>query len=194
MADSTTSENSRTGWLIGLGILAVWGAYLLIAVPRMDSRGLPRPEISAAGSNQRVQYAWKLEDLDGNPVDFAAFRGRTLFLNLWATWCPPCVAEMPSIDRLSKNPQVKNVAFACISSDDDLDDLRAFVRQRKLTVPVYRMIGAPPEVFQTEAIPATFVVSGDGRVAMKEVGAAEWDSPATVQFLEGLSAKSNTAQ
>jgi thiol-disulfide isomerase/thioredoxin len=190
MTSPQEHDNSRLPWLLGLGALLVWVVYLLMAVPRMDSTRLPEPTFSDSVPDEPAQYVWRLEDLDGKPVDFSSFRGKTIFLNIWATWCPPCVAELPSIDRLAKDPRLKDVAFACVSSDESLAGLRRFVRERRLTVPVLRMLEDPPEVFQTDAVPASFVVRSDGRIIMKEIGAAEWDGSLVVQLLAGLAERS----
>ncbi len=67
-----------------------------------------------------ADYDWSLMDLDGQPVSFAKFKGKTVFLNIWATWCGPCVGEMPSIAKLARNPRLqdKNIEFVCVSTDD----------------------------------------------------------------------------
>src|SRR4051794_9754607 len=70
------------------------------------------PSRNAAGG--KAEYSWKVADLDGKPVDLSKYRGRAVFLNVWATWCPPCRREMPSIVRLASDPKLKDVAFLCI--------------------------------------------------------------------------------
>jgi thiol-disulfide isomerase/thioredoxin len=186
MTAPDSTEKSRVPWLLGVGAVLVWGVYMLVAIPRMDSGGLPEPILATSDASSPADYEWKLEDLEGKPVDFAAFRGKTVFLNIWATWCPPCVAEMPSIDRLAKNPRVDDVVFACVSGDESLAALRAFVLKRNLTVPVYRMLDRPPAAYETDGIPATFILTSDGKILLREVGAAEWDDSVVVQLLAGL--------
>ena len=70
-----------------------------------------------------ADYDWSPVDLNDQPVPFSRFKGKTVFLNFWATWCGPCVSEMPSIEELAKNPRLrdKNIAFVCVSRDVSTD-------------------------------------------------------------------------
>jgi thiol-disulfide isomerase/thioredoxin len=108
-----------------------------------------------------------------------------VFLNVWATWCGPCVAEMPSIQRLWEITRDDGVAFV-IASDEEPAKISEFLKKRGLTLPVYRMNGKPPPAFHTAGIPATFILGADGRIALRHTGAAQWDHPDTVKFLRGL--------
>jgi hypothetical protein len=96
------------------------------------------------------------------------------------------VAELPSIARLAANPELRDVAFLCVAVDEDIETVRHFVRSRALTLPVAWNAGTPPEVFQTEGIPATFIIAPDGRIVLAEVGSARWDKPSVVELLKSL--------
>lgn len=173
-------HESRLGLWLRIALLALlgWVAYLVVWGPRN------RDDSLAAG--QKADYAWTLEQLDGTKVSFEQFRGRPVFLNLWATWCGPCVAEMPSIARLAANPRVKEMAFVCISLDDDWERVRRFLREQKLDLTVMRPAGPVPEVFQTSAIPATFVIAADGTIVKAEQGALEWDRAENIAAIESV--------
>ena len=174
--DASTPKGPPSHLLLVVGSLVLaWCAYLYFFGPRAENK--------ARGA---ADYGLKLKDLDGKPIDFARYRGRVVFLNLWATWCPPCRAEMPSIARLVANPRVKDVVFLCASVEDDPGGIRAYARQAKLSLPLVIADGPVPSVYQTEGIPATFVIGRDGRIAMAEVGSAEWDAPDVVSKLEAL--------
>src|SRR5205823_4576372 len=114
------------------------------------------------------------------------YRGKAVFLNVWATWCGPCVRELPAIANLAANPRLKDVAFVCVATDEDQDAVRRFLAQRKLNLPVLHAVGRPPEVFATPYIPATFLIAPDGRIVHVEQGSAQWDDPAVVDKLETL--------
>ena len=163
-------------------------AWLIFATFPRPTR-LDRPLLSPPSPAARADYRWSLRDLDGKAIDFGDYKGRAVFLNIWATWCPPCRAELPAIASLAANPRLKGVAFLCASTDEDLETLRAFVKGRNLSLPIARA-DSLPDVFQTEGIPATFVIAPDGAIVVAEVGGARWDDPAVVDFLETLAKRS----
>ncbi|UOR04579.1 TlpA family protein disulfide reductase [Hymenobacter aerilatus] len=124
--------------------------------------------------------------LDGRPTNLRALRGKVVFLNLWATWCPPCVAELPSIQALAARVDTQRVAFALVSLDRQPRRAQVFARRQGLTLPIYFPAAPLPAPFETDAIPATFVVTPDGRVDFRHEGMADYDSPKVKSYLEGL--------
>lgn len=179
--------SSRTWIYVVLGCVLAWTFILYAFGPRRGPGALGGPELAGNPSALPADYNWTLEGLDAQPVDFARYKGRVVFLNIWATWCPPCVAEMPSIANLAANPklQAKNVAFVCASTDDDLDTVRRFVAGKDWPMTILRATSLPP-AFATDGIPATFIIAPDGRVVTSHVGSARWDEPDVVDFLERL--------
>lgn len=180
----TTQENRSTPRWLGIAILlcAFWVMYLALLGPR------PRaPQLGDTGKGEPASYSWGFRDLQDRPASFAQFRGKTVFLNIWATWCGPCVQEMPSIARLADDPRLrgKDVAFVCVSVDDATETVRHFLEGRSWKMQFFRTEGLPP-VFLTEGIPATFLIGPDGKIAAKQVGSARWDGPETVALLEEL--------
>jgi len=169
-------------WIVALIGVSVWGLYLYFFGPRMES-GAPILEGSAL--SRPASYDWVLSDLDGHPVSFEKYRGKTVFLNIWATWCPPCVAELPSIARLARSPRLGPVAFVCVSIDQDAEAVRQFVKGKDWPLTILHASDLPPP-FRTDGIPATFLIAGDGRIVGSAMGWAEWDDPAVVEFLERL--------
>lgn len=129
-------------------------------------------------------YLLEGENLAGERVDFAEFAGSVLVLNVWATWCPPCVAELPSLARLLAALKDEDVALACVTSEGR-DEVDAFLAKRDLDVPIY-IVGEVPASFSSRAIPATYVVDRDGRIAFRHMGAAAWDDPSVVEFIRRI--------
>ena len=172
--------------IVAVGLLAAWCLYLALFGPKAGIVGnLGAPRLGPPASRTRADYQWTLRDLDDTPVPFDRFKGRTVFLNIWATWCPPCVAELPSIANLADNPRLKDVAFLCVSTDDSPRRVKDFLRDKHWGMTVLRATDLP-EAFSTEGIPATFLIAPDGRIAASEVGSARWDDPSVVDFLAGL--------
>lgn len=127
-------------------------------------------EVTYLGQND---LNWEVEDMNGNMLELTQFKGQVLFVNFWATWCPPCIAEMPSIQRLY-NEYGNKMAFV-IASQESASTLKAFIKEKGFTFPVYVVRSEKPNVFSSRSIPASFLISPEGQVMMKKQGAARWD-------------------
>ncbi len=168
-------QSKRVWWIIGLAFVLAWIIYLWVFPPG------PRPPSPGAPAD----FQWKLLDLNDKPVPFSKFKGKTIFLNIWATWCGPCVREMPSIAALAANPRLKDVAFVCASVDDSSETVREFLRGKNWSMTFLRATNRPP-AYQTNGIPATFLIRPDGTLISSEVGATDWDTDENVDLLEHL--------
>jgi thiol-disulfide isomerase/thioredoxin len=182
MSEPAPAKPNRTWLYLLLAFAAFWAVYLALFNPLSRRTG---PALSGSGLAEPADYSWRLLDLDGNPVPFSKFRGKAVFLNVWATWCPPCVREMPSIAALASNPKLKDVAFVCVSTDESPEAVTRFLQGKDWPMTVLRATELP-RVFSTDGIPATFLIAPDGRVAASEVGSADWNAPDVVAFLEDL--------
>ncbi len=152
--------------------------------PQLPGHG---PALENSAMSQPADYDWSPLDLDGSPVAFSQFRGKPLFLNVWATWCGPCVREMPSIARLAADPRLqgKNIQFVCVSVDQSADEVRRFLAGKNWGMTFLRAERLPA-VFHTDGIPATFLIDAKGRIAASEVGSADWSTAEVVAFLDKL--------
>lgn len=180
------TKPSRTWFIVIVSLAIVWILYLRFFGPKSGHEGaLPTPTLERPFPAVTADPRWVIHDLDEAPVPFTNYQGRVVFLNLWATWCPPCVAELPAIANLASNPRLKEVAFLCVSSDESAEVVRSFLKGKDWPMTFLRATDLPAS-FATDAIPATFVVAPDGQVVVSEVGSAQWDDPSVVDYLEGL--------
>lgn len=190
----TFLTRGRLAFYTGLVLLTGWVFLLALFGPGGRVGGpLPTPSLSAPESPQQTDYRWTLRDLDDAPVDFAQYRGKAVFLNVWATWCPPCLAELPSIANLADHARLKGMTFLCVSTDDSAESVRRYLKDKHWAMTVLRATDIP-ETFATDGIPATFVIAPDGRVVASEIGAVQWDAPAAVDFLESVIKQGAPAQ
>jgi thiol-disulfide isomerase/thioredoxin len=125
----------------------------------------------------------RLRTLESEVVSASTFRGQTLFLNFWATWCAPCVAELPSIERLMSRLEGANVAFACVTTEP-LEKVKAFASRKPWRIPIFVLADDAPPIFETRSIPATFIIK-DGDIISQHIGAARWDTDEVVAMLTG---------
>lgn len=129
-------------------------------------------------------YNWVFYDLDGNAVSFADFRGKAVFLNFWATWCAPCIAEMPDIRDLYD--QFGSEAAFFLISDEQPERIRNFMERRGFDMPVYIRRGGVPADFSSGSIPVTFVISPEGQIVIRKTGVAKWNSNTMQELMREL--------
>lgn len=150
----------------------------------------------AAGGGSAVSLArvgspapdFTLEDVNGKKVSLSQFRGKVVVLNFWATWCPPCRAEMPSMEKLNKAMQGKDFVMLAVNVEEDgRDRVKDFLRQNPHSFTVL-VNGA--EVGQSKygvfQFPETFIIRPDGVVAEKVIGMIDWNSQKVVRFIDFL--------
>jgi thiol-disulfide isomerase/thioredoxin len=179
MAESAVQ--SKRIWLVVGGVfLAVWCLGLAFLLP-----GPPRDV---------ADYSWRLVDLDDKPVEFSRFKGKPVFLNVWATWCGPCVAEMPTIAAAARDPRLKDLAFVCVSVDAETAKVRSFVRDKGWDRLTFLRADDAPEVFSLGGFPATFLIAPDGQIKMSQAGALHWDSKEQIAQLQAFLEKSGAAK
>nr|WP_321453876.1 TlpA disulfide reductase family protein [uncultured Carboxylicivirga sp.] len=129
-------------------------------------------------------YNWYLTDVEGNRHTFSEFRNKPVFLNFWATWCAPCIAEMPSIERLYN--EYGDKMFFVLASNEEADVIDQFMKKKGYTFPVYYLSGKLPDVLSSRSIPASFLISPEGKILMKKQGAAKWDGKKVKQLLDEM--------
>ena len=133
----------------------------------------PRVEEQNTESLTEADYSWNYQSLDGDVRNFKELKGKIVFLNLWATWCPHCIAEFPSIQRLY-DAQSQDVAFLLLTNESP-EKVKAFMEKEGYTFPVYLTYQTLPEILDSRSIPATFLISQDGEIRIKKTGAANWN-------------------
>ena len=133
--------------------------------------------------NER-DYSWLLTNAQGQPQSLSDHRGSVVFLNFWATWCPPCVAELPEIQKVYEK-YGHEVAFLLIANQKP-EVVETFMEKHGYNFPVLYPGSSTPEVFQSASIPTTFIISRDGKIVTKKTGAINWDSKATDRMFEKL--------
>jgi thiol-disulfide isomerase/thioredoxin len=119
-------------------------------------------------------YDWQLTETDGSVVQFSNSKDKVILLNLWATWCPPCLAELPSMQNLY-NIYGDKVDFYFVSSED-AETVRKFMEKKGYDFPVYLETRRPPTELQVTIIPTTFLIDRNGEIVIEKTGAARWDS------------------
>ncbi len=139
-----------------------------------------------------ADYSWHLTSFDGEQLTLERFRGRTLFINVWASWCAPCVAELDDIQKLHDSLRTGESADTSIAivliTPDRRNAAERFLRRRGVTVPAYIEARRTPSAFALRALPTTYIVAPNGDIVLLRLGAAKWNTPEVRAFLRALAA------
>ncbi len=147
--------------------------------------GIMQPSLKTE-SEEPASYKMLLRDASGNITDFDSFKGKVIFMNFWATWCPPCIAEMPDIQSLYDEVNNDNIAFVMISVDEQPEKAFTFADKKSYTFPVYSLHSELPSVYHSRSIPTTFVISKNGQIVSRREGMAKYNTKKFKKFLAYL--------
>lgn len=127
-----------------------------------------------------------LKDLQGNAVTLSQYRGKVVFLNFWASWCPPCREEMPSMERLHEVYAGRDFVMLAVNVEQDVKDVRAFLEKHPHKFPILLdAAGLAQGLYGVYRFPETFLIDKNGRIVEHYLGARDWSS---VEFLGKINA------
>ena len=129
-------------------------------------------------------YNWQLLNLEGDVVNFESFKEQVVVVNFWATWCPPCVAEMPSFQRLF-DAYGDKVVFLFVANDEP-DRVLSFIDDNNYELPIYYQQTKVPEEMNSNSLPTTYIIDTSGHIVASKVGAADWNSNKIRKLLDKL--------
>ncbi|WKN40774.1 TlpA family protein disulfide reductase [Tunicatimonas pelagia] len=146
-------------------------------------------EVSEENSTQTVAdtevdiTAIELLDLDGNPISWEALKGKKVFLNFWATWCKPCIIEMPSISEAAE--QLGEEYVFLVASYEDLAKIQKFTEKRDFTFQFVHT-KTPIENLNIYSLPTTFLINSAGELVETVIGSKEWNDAEAMNQLKAL--------
>lgn len=183
-----------------IGDIVFWVFLVMMVIPgprKVIATGVNRVFLvlknpSMAKEDSRINlessdYQWNISDETGNAIDPESFQGEVVFLNFWATWCPPCVAELPEIQGIY-DAYGDRVKFVLITSQTP-SEVDQFMADKGYQLPVYYGGRNLPEKLAVKSIPTTYIIAKDGSIASQKVGSVNWDSRATRKIFDTLLAK-----
>jgi thiol-disulfide isomerase/thioredoxin len=171
---------------------------LLLACSAVLWAEQPPQAVSAAFTRAGLRPERELETLSGfsaplanarsaGSVRLEDYRGKIVFLNLWATWCGPCRAEMPSMEKLYQRFKDRGLEILAVNIQEQKPDVEAFMRRNKLTFPaVLDADGRIANQYGVRGIPTSYILDRQGRVILRLVGSINWDRPEIFAAFEAL--------
>lgn len=155
--------------------------------------GLFQPGISKVKTpetNDVGQLSADFVDQQGKTITTSSLKGKIVFLNFWATWCPPCIAEMPSVNELYlKYKDNPNIEFLLVDADNNWEKSIGFMNKHQYQLPVYATQSPVPREWYEGSLPTTVILDKKGQVVYKHVGAADYSSRKFFSFVEELMAQ-----
>jgi thiol-disulfide isomerase/thioredoxin len=172
---------SNVGFIIAI-------AFLVVITLNPQAKGFvlgnTKPERSLVPTVNSILFT----SSDGKILDLAHLKGKVVFLNFWATWCPPCIAEMPSINSLyNKLKKNENVIFILADVDSNLKRSDSFMKKNKYNLPVYIPSGPMPHQLFQGNLPTTVIINKRGEIVFNHEGMADYSSPEIEKFIVDLS-------
>ncbi len=158
-------------------------ALLIKGVSFITSR-IENLEIAPDEQLRLKDFNWELMKPDGQTVNLENYKGQVILINNWATWCPPCVAELPSLVRLY--PDYKDKVVFLFVAQDKPEKVAAFLKKNDWHIPIYYRQSNAPTMLQSNSIPTTFIIDKQGHVVVKKTGAADWNSGQVHLILDKL--------
>lgn len=173
--------------LIELGVIVVIFAVIYLTGSQAEVFGKVQQAVLSTGlisagelddlAKEKADYNFSLIDQNGQVLEGKSLKGRTIFLNIWATWCAPCVAEMPGINTLYNDlKEEEDLVFLMITHDKDFQKAKDWVAKKGFDFPIYRMNSRLPDVYETNVIPTTFVISKKEKIIVKHTGMADYNN------------------
>ncbi|WP_040459948.1 MULTISPECIES: TlpA family protein disulfide reductase [Galbibacter] len=129
----------------------------------------------------------KFKDETGNIISLKSLRGKVVFINLWATWCPPCIHEMPSINGLRNTfKDNDDLIFLMVDMDNKIEKSKAWMESNNYDLPVHVMDSRLPRELFSGSIPTTIIVDKQNNIVARHVGIADYNSPEIIELMEKL--------
>lgn len=167
----------------------------IIAASVLTACGNPtpsnKPEKEKEQPIQEIQHPKvadvSFKDKSGNVVSLSALKGKVVFINFWATWCPPCIHEMPSINTLRQRfKDNKNIEFLMVDVDNDIDQSAGFMEKNNYDLPLFTPAGEIPPEFLGGSIPTTVILDKNGQIIERLEGSRDYAAPEIVKALTEL--------
>ena len=192
---SLKHKSKRSTWSKIVNVALVGALLLLLfnsdvnawVLRQMISVGLFNAEINKKSVAATGHNGFRFLNANGSESSTDDLKGKVVFINFWATWCPPCVAEMPSLNALyGKLKNDPGVVFLFINEDDDYTKAAAYLKRKGFLLPVVRRHGQVPKEIFSGTLPTTVVLNKEGRIVLKKEGLANYNTEDFIKQLKAL--------
>ena len=146
------------------------------------ARGNKDQSVPSATSTDDIKKV-KLTNLNDREIDLDQFKGKTVFINFWATWCKPCLQEMPSIESAQAELKDQNVVFL-LASNEEVNQIETFIKKHNYTFQYVHLENM--EELGIQALPTTYIFNSEGKLKFSESGSRNWNDPASLDLINKI--------
>ena len=152
-----------------------------------SSKSTEEKEDNASAKELSLVEKFDFEDLEGNKFEWTDTKGKLVFVNFWATWCKPCIKEMPSVSEANIQLKDDNVIFI-VASDEDVEKIKKFESKHHYS---FGLVHSKTSVFDlgVQALPTTIIINEEGVIVFNEIGARDWASEKSIALIKSFSVK-----
>lgn len=153
----------------------------------VKSGNSPKEEVSTTEAPVSTTTSLSFTDKDGKSVSLSSLKGKVVFINFWATWCPPCIEEMPTINELKgKYKGNDDIVFLMVDVDNKMEKSTAFMEKNKYDLPVYVPASNIPSEYLGSSIPTTVILDKSGDMIARIEGGRDYTSPEIIKVVNEL--------
>jgi thiol-disulfide isomerase/thioredoxin len=189
-----TRKNLAFKWGINITLVLLFLVILFVPTAKaflirgLMEIGLFNPTVESKNVDFKGDLsAIRFKDAKGKVVSLADLKGKIIFLNFWATWCPPCLAEMPSVNRFYKEFESGDeIVFIMVDADGDFGKAQAYMDRKGFKLPIYTIASNIPKEIFKGSLPTTVVFDKKGRISFQGEGAADYSSKKFIDFIKKL--------
>ncbi len=174
-------KNNIAVFLLAISLISLSTLACTSKKDRTEQQNSTAENLAASDTN--IAFA----DSKGNKLSLGDLKGKVVFINFWATWCPPCIAEMPSINNLYKRYRDKSkITFIMVDVDANFQKSKSFMDKNNYDLPLYIPASQIPSNFLSGAIPTTVILDKSGKMVGRIEGSREYDSQEVYDALDSL--------
>ena len=155
-------------------------SFILIAVVILSCSDKPANQSPPEQGTGRDIEKVKFRDLNDKSIDLSQYNGKVVFINFWATWCRPCIEEMPSIEKTWGILKDKNIEFV-FASNEELGRIQNFITKKNLKQSFVQVENM--EDLKIQVLPTTFIFNTQGKLVFSETGFRKWDEPTNIEMI-----------
>lgn len=170
-----------TAFLLAILLIPSFKEFVTRQILMKPSLEKVENEVTFSPEEMNVQ----LKGINVPDANFADFKNKVVFLNFWGTWCPPCRAEFPTIQKLYDAKKGK-VQFVLIAMQDEEENVKKLLKENNYTTPVYLATSPLSEKMLPKVFPTTYILGKNGRILKKDDGASDWNSDSVHQFIDSV--------